>query len=100
MKYISAPTQWVIYQVPDETWTMYSPQMGMLPPAIVLEMMCYNGKAKRIGIVGGFTPGEDDNEEMEAQNDEEARESVEGESHDETEEPEGPPDGLWYNGKD
>lgn len=99
MKYVSAPTQWVIYQVPDETWVMYGPQMAMLPPAAVLEMMCYNGKAKRIGIVGGFNIGEDDNEEMEAQNDAEAREAIEGEEETKDEEPEAPTDGLWYNGK-
>ena len=98
MKYVTAPTQWVTYQVPDETWVIYGPQMAMLPPAAVLEMMCMNGKAKRVCITGGFVVGEDDNEEMEAQNDEEARDAVEGEEH-EDEEPQGPPDGLWYNGK-
>ena len=98
MKYISAPSQWAIYQVPDETFAMFGPQFIQLPPVAVLELMCMNGKAKRVGVAGGFEIGVDDTEENEEATNQAMMEELTGESHDETEEPEAPPDGLWYTG--
>jgi len=54
-KYITVPTQYAIYEVPDEAFELLGTGMKMTPPQIVLEVLVMQGAAKRMGTVGTLT---------------------------------------------
>ena len=63
-KIITVPSQYTIYEVPDETFEVLPIGMKATPPQIVLEVMVMNGQAKRIGTVGTLTMNVEDAESM------------------------------------
>jgi len=55
MKHISVPTQWAIYQLEDDAFVMLQDGTMTVPPSVVLEVMCLEGTAKMVGVVGTDT---------------------------------------------
>jgi hypothetical protein len=93
-KFISVPTAWAVYSVPDETFQLLPNGMATTPPQVVLEMMVMNGQAKRVARIGDF--------EIEGSDDERSVSSDEYTSDGariENSEPE-PGVGPWYNEDD
>ena len=51
-RYVTVPSQYVIYELPDEAFEILPNGMKAVPAQIVLEVMVFNGQAKRVGTVG------------------------------------------------
>ena len=50
-KYISVATEYTLYEVPDDAMELLASGVVAQPPAIVLELMLINGKAKKVGSI-------------------------------------------------